>query len=570
MTERDANYVPYYEPTSNEAWQRQQSYGQVESDLWQSECAPHHSRQSLGRLTQNVTSQSHHERIGMPKVNEDMPISPPMGMNFRPQLPRDHAMPWKAPQMAHSVGYQPDPYHITGHSYGPAESDIRRLLILERRVERLEIENDALNNDNVKLKSSYMSTLDRIASHIARSFVKQQLVADQVIFAQSSAQTNYASNERCNGGILKASQNGKGSPDFTAASEQVLTENVSDTKNVIKEFLVFDRPAAPSASSQNHHLPSKLNNLMPNPYPNQAKLNIPPPTFAPILRPHNQHLNPPPAAFNPTSKSYEVMSAIQLSTPRDKRPKTVSFQPESRSVGAPPLQSRRIDEELDTDSDQTDSDSDNSENDDDREGNANLTRTIVDTIEKKTYTQPDSLISEPIIPSKMSVVVSPGSQRWSLQRKDSIHSLISEPVKSEHTSPFKRGAKSHSSLNRFRKESRKNGQLERNSSSANERSITSLNRVDAHNRGTPPSLQTHLGGNFRVPASVGSKKKKKSSFFDKVKTKLHFKKPEGGVERVETPTGGWMNTSLSPSKSDTNELPNGDAIKMTPGRKSIG
>ena len=47
----------------------------------------------------------------MPKVNEDMPISPPMGMNFRPQLPRD-AMPWKAPQMAHSVGYQPDPYHI--------------------------------------------------------------------------------------------------------------------------------------------------------------------------------------------------------------------------------------------------------------------------------------------------------------------------------------------------------------------------------------------------------------------------------------------------------------------------
>ena len=99
---------------------------------------------------------------------------------------------------------------------------------------------------------------------------------------------------------------------INSASEQVLTENVSDAKNVIKEFLVFDRPAASSASSQNHHLPSKLNNLMPNPYPNQAKLNIPPPNFAPILRPHNQHLNPPPAAFNPTSKSYEVMSAIQV------------------------------------------------------------------------------------------------------------------------------------------------------------------------------------------------------------------------------------------------------------------
>lgn len=57
MTERDANYVPYYEPTSNEAWHRQHSYGQVESDLWQSECAPQHSRQSLGRLTQTATSQ---------------------------------------------------------------------------------------------------------------------------------------------------------------------------------------------------------------------------------------------------------------------------------------------------------------------------------------------------------------------------------------------------------------------------------------------------------------------------------------------------------------------------------
>ena len=93
---------------------------------------------------------------------------------------------------------------------------MRRLLTLERRVERLETENEALNYENAKLKSSYMSTLDRIASHIARSFVKQQLVADQVIFNQSSPQTNYASSERCNGGILKASQNGKGSPDFTA------------------------------------------------------------------------------------------------------------------------------------------------------------------------------------------------------------------------------------------------------------------------------------------------------------------------------------------------------------------
>ena len=48
----------------------------------------------------------------MPKVNEDMPISPPMGMNYRSQLPREHAMPWKAPQMAHSVGYQPESYHM--------------------------------------------------------------------------------------------------------------------------------------------------------------------------------------------------------------------------------------------------------------------------------------------------------------------------------------------------------------------------------------------------------------------------------------------------------------------------
>ena len=89
-------------------------------------------------------------------------------------------------------------------------------MTLERRVERLENENDGLNIENAKLKSQYMCTLDRIASHIASSFVKQQLVCDQAVFAQSSPQSNYGSNERCNGGILKASQNGKGFPDFTA------------------------------------------------------------------------------------------------------------------------------------------------------------------------------------------------------------------------------------------------------------------------------------------------------------------------------------------------------------------
>lgn len=47
-------------------------------------------------------------------------------------------------------------------------------------------------------------------------------------------------------------------------------------------------------------------------------------------------------------------------------------------------------------------------------------------------------------------IVSPGSQRWNLQRKDSMHSLASEPARSDQTTPFQRGAKSHSSLHRFR------------------------------------------------------------------------------------------------------------------------
>ena len=44
--------------------------------------------------------------------------------------------------------------------------------------------------------------------------------------------------------------------------------------------------------------------------------------------------------------------------------------------------------------------------------------------------------------------VSPGRERWSLNRKDSIHSLASEPNKNDPT-PFQRGAMSVSSLNRL-------------------------------------------------------------------------------------------------------------------------
>ena len=49
---------------------------------------------------------------------------------------------------------------------------------------------------------------------------------------------------------------------------------------------------------------------------------------------------------------------------------------------------------------------------------------------------------------KMSSVSSPGRERWNLERKDSIHSLASEPNKIDTTTPFQRGALSVSSLNR--------------------------------------------------------------------------------------------------------------------------
>ena len=45
--------------------------------------------------------------------------------------------------------------------------------------------------------------------------------------------------------------------------------------------------------------------------------------------------------------------------------------------------------------------------------------------------------------------VSPGRERWSLNRKDSIHSLASEPNKNDQNTPFQRGAMSVSSLNRY-------------------------------------------------------------------------------------------------------------------------
>ena len=46
-------------------------------------------------------------------------------------------------------------------------------------------------------------------------------------------------------------------------------------------------------------------------------------------------------------------------------------------------------------------------------------------------------------------MVSPGSQRWNLQRKDSMHSLASEPARTDLPTHFQRGAKSHSSLHRL-------------------------------------------------------------------------------------------------------------------------
>jgi hypothetical protein len=60
----------------------------------------------------------------------------------------------------------------------------------------------------------------------------------------------------------------------------------------------------------------------------------------------------------------------------------------------------------------------------------------------------ESIRSEP--GQKLSMV-SPGSQRWNLQRKDSIHSLASEPAKIDNVTPFQRGAKSHTSLHRSEK-----------------------------------------------------------------------------------------------------------------------
>ena len=57
----------------------------------------------------------------------------------------------------------------------------------------------------------------------------------------------------------------------------------------------------------------------------------------------------------------------------------------------------------------------------------------------------ESIRSEP---SAKLGMVSPGSQRWNLQRKDSMHSLASEPAKTDQVTPFQRGAKSHSSLHR--------------------------------------------------------------------------------------------------------------------------
>lgn len=565
----DRDHIPYYEPTSNQ------------NEMWRHQQYPHPADWDCIGPPPPVAQQGQRQFINAPQIRQngdgnatsqgdDMPISPPMGMGYRAQVSRE--VPWKQPQIAHSVGFQPEAYgHANPYS---KENEMRsRIMILENRQQRLEQENEGLFSENKRMKTQYVSALDKLATQLLKALLHQQLVQDQTTFRSCNPVGVYGNNERPSGGILKPSQNLNSLTDSTAAAEIVCQDNTTSAEQTAVEMLTDDQLPKPSGL---HILPSKMtmgNGYHPNMH--NRNYNYIPSINSPIVRPtiSHHHVSQSSSFLNSSRAPFEAMSAIQLSSPRDKRPKTVSFQPESMSVGARPLTNRQIEEEVhDTESDRTNSDSEVSESEsseDERRNNESLTRHIVDNIvENKTYSKPESLISEPIIPSKMSIV-SPGSQRWSLQRKDSIHSLISEPVKSENTSPFKRGAKSHSSLHRFRKESKlKHSQIDRNSSSANERSITPLNRpFDPHlSRGTPPSLQAHQGS-LRPPGSH-SKKKKKTSFMDKMKQKLNFKRPEGGVERVETPTGGWMNTSMSPSKSDTNEPPN--AVNMTPGRKSIG
>jgi len=173
-------------------------------------------------------------------------------------------------------------------------------------------------------------------------------------------------------------------------------------------------------------------------------------------------------------------------------------------------------------------------------------------------------------------IVSPGSQRWNLQRKDSMHSLASEPARSDQTTPFQRGAKSHSSLHRFRiKESKKSSHQDRHSSSV-DRSLSprleGKSFYDGGSRGTPPSMAIQAGIKPHSARELQyNNKKKKKGMMEKIWSK--FNKKKEGEERVGTPVGHWtMNRSFSPTKSDSesNKLDSLQNLKSTPGRKSIG
>lgn len=568
-----SNYesYPYYEPTS----QSVQMSSQSDMSNWQ-RAGWHTQPQNHTAFRKTANGDDPNKSNPM----TDNTISPPMGLDQRGSF-RSSQPIFK--QAFSTTSYQDHAYQ----SFNETNELKKRIAHLEWRQRRVEEENEFLFNENQKMKTSYSAALDQLAKQLVKALVQQQITEDQLIFngvQTGSYQNDKRSRDNIGRGILKPSGPSPTSSPFlpfkleSTAAPELSTEGPSNADKLVSEYLM-DEEMAKAPSIQNINMQKA--NIPPG-------INYPIQLHSPLHTPqHNPEMVRPPMMnypFNVINRPIDVMSAIH--SPRhNSQNKKVWFGNDAVSVGAKSAPAGKLDLP-DTESECSDrSESDRtsaSSNGSDRNLNNESLVTDINNIVKQQNGYRDhnwskkteSIRSEP--GQKLSMV-SPGSQRWNLQRKDSIHSLASEPAKIDNVTPFQRGAKSHTSLHRFRiKESKKASHQDRHSSSIDRSLSPSSNKhfYDQSNRGTPPSLAIPAGikPHSARELNFNNKSKKKKSFLDIVRAKFTGSKKKEGIERVETPTGQWLNRSFSPTKSDTdsNSKLNRPSLKTTPGRKSIG
>lgn len=584
---------PYYEPTSNNSmsWQNHNSQPGAQQ---QSQSHPSQLPQNQSQTRFNRFNQGHHAngRDDQDHQSQSPAIQAPMGLDpVQPIYQKAFSeVPIQNSKSFHyggtgggpgslagtgpgSVQYGMDrPYPPTGimripefsisqsqHSIQQNSIDHQRIMFLEQKMQRLEQDNHILYQQNAKMKNQYTQALDNLASKLVSALVENQIKLDQGQFHscftqnQNSSQSLITSQNKRNKGILKSQNKQNYSPfplDSTSAPQSVCEPN-PESGSILNEYLSELKPSSPlQRNDQNVPNPNQINHNL------SHNTNM---VYSSITRPSM------PLTLSPKP---EISASVNIQSPRAISNKKVWFPADNVSVGAKSAPAGKVDLPSESEgSGHSDDDSSISSQDSGREQCGDMSflddlKQIENDRKKKDKGNSSGAQSSHLPP------VSPGRERWSLNRKDSIHSLASEPNKNDPT-PFQRGAMSVSSLNRLR--SKPKDRVSSCSNDSGSGAAMSPRPVE----GTPTSMKAIMemtNGSNSSPTSVSRnlfcEKKKKKTLKEKIISKFSTKKnPKEGVVRVGTPEGQWHNQSLSPQKTDSD---NSSFIKTTPGRKSIG